>query len=264
MLTSLSEMRSRARQSLKGHWGEAALITFVYFVITMAISGITSLIPLLGIFSFATVIFQSSYYVSLYRTHRGSDVHDKFFELLFDLKDDKWWKYLLFPLVWVIPMVILFIVLFVIYFAALYAADLIDINALSYGAKDLAALSECVLALIPFVIIFLVVALYVGYGMYLIPYIVFDHPELGCMDTVRRSWFMMKGHKMKLFLLHLSFIGWDILSLITFCILQLWITPYKLTATAEFYLQIKAEHGELGDKVIYEEDIVAVEAEEIG
>ena len=75
---------------------------------------------------------------------------------------------------------------------------------------------------------------------------------------------MMKGHKWDLFLLNLSFIGWDLLSVLTLFILQLWITPYKITANAEFYLQVKAEHGELGDKVVYEEDIVAVEAEEIG
>jgi hypothetical protein len=45
----------------------------------------------------------------------------------------------------------------------------------------------------------------------------------------------------------------------------LWLRPYIYTSIAEFYLQVKAEHGELGDQVIYEEDEVeVVEAEEIG
>lgn len=265
MLTSLSEMRSRARQSLSGHWGEAVLITLVYAVVNFSISAITSLIALLSVFSLATAIFQASYYVALYRAHRGSDQHDKFLDLLFDLKEGKWWKYLVYQMTWVLPLVIVFCIILVIYCAGLFAADILGDVPVSNPATlgEFQAYFDFMAKLSPVILLCVVGIYYFSLGMALVPFIIYDHPELGCLDTLRRSWFMMKGHKWELFLLMLSFIGWDLLSVFTLCILQLWITPYKQTALAEFYLQVKAEHGELGDKVVYEEDIESVEAEEI-
>ena len=259
MLTSFSEMRSRARKSLSGHWSEAVVITLVYVVVTCAISGITSFLPFLSFLGLATVIFQGSYNVALYRVHRGSDAHDKLLDLLFDLRDGKWWKYLCYQLLWLMPCIVIIVLVIAIYVVALISADALN---------DFSAIANAdfrgLLWLLPLLLVMFVALYYVTLGMFLVPYLVFDHPELGAMDTLRRSWFMMKGHKWDLFLLNLSFIGWDLLSVLTLFILQLWITPYKITANAEFYLQVKAEHGELGDKVIYEEDIVVVEAEEIG
>lgn len=115
----------------------------------------------------------------------------------------------------------------------------------------------------PIVIVCLAIAIYVSLAMALVPYITFDHPELGCFDVLRRSWFMMKGHKWQFLLLELSFIGWILLSVLTLFIAMFWISPYMATAKAEFYLQVKAEHGELGDQVVYEEEIEVVEAEEV-
>jgi len=52
---------------------------------------------------------------------------------------------------------------------------------------------------------------------------------------------MMDGHKMDLFLLSLSFIGWAILASITFGIGYLWLIPYIYTAYAAFYETLKKE-----------------------
>ena len=53
---------------------------------------------------------------------------------------------------------------------------------------------------------------------------------------------MMDGHKMDLFLLILSFIGWFLLSILTLGIGLLWLIPYMYTSIAHFYEQLKAEH----------------------
>ncbi|KUH45897.1 hypothetical protein M2E15_3170 [Bacillus mycoides] len=44
----------------------------------------------------------------------------------------------------------------------------------------------------------------------------------------------MKGHKLDLFLLWLSFIGWAILAILTLGIGFLWLSPYVGTTTAHF------------------------------
>ena len=50
---------------------------------------------------------------------------------------------------------------------------------------------------------------------------------------------MMDGHKADYFMLGLSFIGWHILALFTFGLLELWILPYQYTAMTKFLNDIK-------------------------
>ena len=66
-------------------------------------------------------------------------------------------------------------------------------------------------------------------------YILRENPEMTAGEK------MMDGHKMDLFLLSLSFIGWAILASITFGIGYLWLIPYIYTAYAAFYETLKKE-----------------------
>ncbi|MGN0187254.1 MAG: DUF975 family protein [Paludibacteraceae bacterium] len=54
----------------------------------------------------------------------------------------------------------------------------------------------------------------------------------------------MSGHKMKLFLLDLSFIGWGILCVLTFGIGFLWLAPYISVSHAHFYEELIASNQE--------------------
>lgn len=72
-------------------------------------------------------------------------------------------------------------------------------------------------------------------------YVLNDQPELSFNGAIEKSMDMMKGHKMKLFLLDLSFIGWALLSIITLGIGVLWLYPYMLSASAAFYEDLKKE-----------------------
>lgn len=71
-------------------------------------------------------------------------------------------------------------------------------------------------------------------------YIALDNPELGANECIERSMKMMKGHKGRLFLLDLSFIGWILLALLTLGIGLLWVNPYMKTARSHFYEELKA------------------------
>lgn len=70
-------------------------------------------------------------------------------------------------------------------------------------------------------------------------YVKSDHPEYGwkeCMDESQR---IMNGHKMDLFVLHLSFIGWAIVGALCLGIGTLWVQAYISATTAHFYESIK-------------------------
>ena len=62
-----------------------------------------------------------------------------------------------------------------------------------------------------------------------------DHPEYSVDQCITASMRMMDGHKMDLFLLMLSFIGWILLSILTLGIGLLWVMPYMYTSIAHFY-----------------------------
>ena len=51
-----------------------------------------------------------------------------------------------------------------------------------------------------------------SYRYRLTPYVIVDNPKIGGLDAITKSKELMHGHKMDLFVLDLSFIGWNILA----------------------------------------------------
>jgi uncharacterized membrane protein len=74
-------------------------------------------------------------------------------------------------------------------------------------------------------------------------YIMRDNPGMTAMESINQSKEMMSGHKGKLFLLTLSFIGWGILSILTLGIGLLWVGAYYNTAKVNFYEDLKRING---------------------
>ncbi|KRM24148.1 DUF975 family protein [Latilactobacillus graminis] len=65
-----------------------------------------------------------------------------------------------------------------------------------------------------------------------------DNPqqeEVNYLDCLTKSRALMKGHKFRLFVLKLSFLGWDILATLSLGIGYLWLTPYKNATYMAFY-----------------------------
>lgn len=76
------------------------------------------------------------------------------------------------------------------------------------------------------------------YAYSMAPYIMAENPMMTATEALDESQRIMKGHKMDLFILQLSFIGWFLLVIITFGIALIWVAPYIEAARAEFYLEI--------------------------
>lgn len=80
-----------------------------------------------------------------------------------------------------------------------------------------------------------------AYSYAMTNFIAKDHPELDANGCIDESMKMMSGHKMDLFLLDLSFIGWGLLCILSLGIGFLWLVPYIQTSHAIFYKELKAE-----------------------
>lgn len=80
-----------------------------------------------------------------------------------------------------------------------------------------------------------------SYSYAMTDFVLKDEPELKYDAAIERSMQMMEGHKADLFWLDLSFIGWILLSILTFGIGFLFLMPYIETAHAQFYEDLKAQ-----------------------
>lgn len=76
-----------------------------------------------------------------------------------------------------------------------------------------------------------------AYRYAMAPYIMAQNPDIGVMDAIGQSKELMRGHKGRLFWLSLTFIGWVLLSVLTFGIGFLWLNPYMEAVQAAFYLE---------------------------
>lgn len=81
------------------------------------------------------------------------------------------------------------------------------------------------------------------------PYIVRDYvrsgKEIKATEAIKLSRELMKGHKLDLFVLDLSFIGWEILANMTLGVGYLWLIPYIQTTKANFF------HALAGEKYLH-------------
>lgn len=81
-----------------------------------------------------------------------------------------------------------------------------------------------------------------AYEYYMIPYILADNPTMDQNEAFALSKKMMDGHKMDVFIFELSFFGWNLLSVFTFGILNIfYVSPYILASTAEIYHELKKD-----------------------
>lgn len=77
-----------------------------------------------------------------------------------------------------------------------------------------------------------------AYSYAMTPFILADHPEMTASQAITASKELMNGHKMDLFILELSFIGWQLLASLTMGIGFLFVNPYLNAAAAVFYQDI--------------------------
>lgn len=76
-------------------------------------------------------------------------------------------------------------------------------------------------------------------------YILSDDKEKSIIQCLSESRELMKGYKWDYFMLQLSFIGWWILSILTLGIGALWVVPYQGITETNFYLELKENNNRI-------------------
>lgn len=78
------------------------------------------------------------------------------------------------------------------------------------------------------------------YAYRMVPWILGDNPAIGRRRALRLSIEMTRGHKLEMFVLDLSFIGWFLLGVLACVIGTLFVMPYYIAAQAELFDRLRA------------------------
>ena len=99
------------------------------------------------------------------------------------------------------------------------------------------------------------------YSYWCVPYILAENPAMTGKEAILLSRKMMDGHKWETFKYDCTFLGWILLSALTFGLLNvLFVTPYKRSTDAQLYAYIREESqknkvdgiGQLKDIFLFE------------
>ena len=88
-------------------------------------------------------------------------------------------------------------------------------------------------------LLFVIPGIVKGYSYSMALYILAENKGKAALECINESKAMTDGHKMDLFVLDLSFIGWLLLCGITFGIAYIWVGPYMQATLANAYKSLK-------------------------
>ena len=93
-----------------------------------------------------------------------------------------------------------------------------------------------------------------GYSYAMAYYVANDHPEMTAREVLTASKEMMHGHRWRLFCLDVSFLGWLIVGGLTLGIGSYAVAPYYESAQAHFYQDLLNHGMRLEDSILGEND----------
>ena len=245
-----SQIRANARESLTGKWGEAAVMTLVYGIVTWVINFVCNLIPVIGPVAVFVISTPISYglIVSFMKPRRGEEVGYvdflsngfSYFGRVWGVVGNTILKMILPICLVVISVVLLTVSMSGVIFGAFGAA-----------ASPYTSSAEGVMAGFGFlgfisIILYIAALIYTivkGYLYSLTMYILYDNDNMTGKQIVEESERLMRGHRLAFFFLGLSFIGWAILAAFTLGIGMLWLMPYMMIAMICFYEDLAGKNN---------------------
>ena len=247
-MKSIYELKSEAYNLLSKDWGNAIGVTFILFCVSIAASMVPYIGDLIGLIIAGPLAFGTAlFFLKVSKGEKG-EIDDLF--LAFKSKETFFSSLsaYFFTVIILVPILIICVVIWV----ALFLGDIENVSSILGGANFEDApyamdpsflneyssplfesgigtiiLSAIIIIFVPLIIISLLLSQ--------VFFVLADQKTSNGFEAIKMSWNVMKGKKMKLFLLQLSFIGWAFLSVLTFFIGFLFLYPYMLTTYSKFY-----------------------------
>ena len=110
-------------------------------------------------------------------------------------------------------------------------------------------------------LLFVIPGIIKSYSYSMAFYILAENPEMSAREALNESKEIMKGNKLNLFVLQLSFILWELLATVTFGIAYVYVLPYMQLTFVNFYHNIKRQPVQTA--AAYEEPVYVEATEDV-
>lgn len=218
-----AELKQNAKNALKGKWGSAILATVIFLAIILIASFVLSVIQMIiGVASlFLVKSFEASTLVSSVMS-------------------------LLTSIIQIVIVAPLTVGLYS-YFLKITEENKPELDMIFNGFKNSfgnSIIMSVLVSIYTFLwsLLLIVPGIIKAYSYSMAFYIMAENPNISAGDAIKESMRIMNGHKMELFFLQLSFIGWGVLACCTCFVGFLWLVPYMNKTTANFYQSIKQDN----------------------
>ena len=148
--------------------------------------------------------------------------------------------------------------LIMVYLSVTYGED-VQINTLfdgfrnNYFGKSILLFLMVIFFTMLWSLLFVIPGIIKAYSYSMSFYILAENPNMTAREALNESKEIMKGNKLNLFVLELSFILWILLVVVTFGIAAIYVEPYMQLTYVNFYHNVKRQPVA---ETVYEETIV--------
>lgn len=218
-------LKDKAKDLCKLNWTKLVLATLVYGIICIILTSISYNYK--GILSYIInfiILFIGIIYIKyliMYKM-RNSHVDARDFIITFKVI----WNYIKFRIlmtIFLIPAIIIYYLIYPLIIASIYAPFII-------------------LLIIVCAILIICYILWLELTYFLVKYMIAESIDnLKILKCMSLSHEMIKGYRDDLIILFISFLGWIILSMLTFGIGFLWLLPYINLTLIEFYYKVSGK-----------------------
>lgn len=226
------DLMASARLALVGKWGVGVGALLVYILVTMGLSVLAALIPILGqivvlVVSGALILGWYGFFLTLSRRQAAG------ISLIFEgFKQfgTAFLAYLLMGLLvfaWALPGFVMLIITVV--------------TGIRHGVVG----SGSIFMLVVLTMAACIPACVAQFRYSMTYFVINDTPGIGALEAIRHSTTLMVGNKWKLLCLQFRFLGWIVLCVLTLGIGFLWLAPYMMTSLACFYDDVRK--GQIND-----------------
>lgn len=250
------ELKSKAKVQMKGrYWnylGVSLIPTLAQYVVNIPITAITYLLVLTGVISSKSNIFQFDNFSEQYFENLLDNMETgefiEFFKTFFASNIFSLIANILIPILVMWPIAVGITRWFI---RARESRNLSMNLVFTPFRKDqylkvIGAMLYQSIFLFLWYLLFWIPGIIKSYSYRMIPYILADNPNIGAKRALKLSSSLTYGHKMDIFILDLSFIGWYLLGFMACCIGVVAVVPYYNATMAELYENLKKEGVQKG------------------
>ncbi len=238
-----AELKKSAKTVLKRSYWESLAAYVITFVIISAASGMVAIIPVINVFGAIAVNLFLSFpiMVGLYSFFIQARMSPPGIKNLFYAFNETRYMKIVAAMAWQYLFIFLWSLLPAVG-GAIFTVNIISntfngvyFNSLIFDTSTIVFIVLCGVIILAGSVIVMMKS--IAYSM--VAFILTDNPNINYARALKLSIQMTNGQKWNIFVLTLSFLGWILLSVVTFFIGLLFLMPYIMATYSELYVKLR-------------------------